>query len=47
MHLPGLNETMQQLMSGRLKQGQDLAGLMAEVGSQGDRGANAANSAQG
>ena len=37
MHLPGLSETMQQLMSGRLKQGQDLASLMAEAGSQSDQ----------
>jgi NADH:quinone reductase (non-electrogenic) len=47
MHLPGLNETMQQLMSGRLKQGQDLAGMMAEAGSSESAEANSANSASG
>ena len=45
MHLPGLNETMQQLMSGRLKPGQDLAGTMTETGSQGDGEAKAPNPA--
>ena len=39
MHLPGLNETMQQLMGDRLKQGQDLGGMMAEADRQGDSGA--------
>jgi NADH dehydrogenase len=36
MHLPGLNETMQELMCGRLKPGQDLAATMAEASSQGE-----------
>jgi NADH dehydrogenase len=45
MHLPGLNETMQQLMCGRLKQGQDLAGTIAEADSQGEPEAKAPNSA--
>ena len=44
MHLPGLSETMQQLMAGRLKQGQDLASLMAEAGSQSDQESNATTS---
>jgi NADH:ubiquinone reductase (H+-translocating) len=45
MHLPGLNESMQQLMGDRLKQGQNLGGMMAEAGRQGDSGAQPANSA--
>ena len=28
MHLPGLNSTMQELMSGRLKHGEDLDSMM-------------------
>ena len=38
-HLPGLNETMQQLMCGRLKEGQDLNSMIADPPPQGDRGA--------
>jgi NADH dehydrogenase len=38
-HLPGLNETMQQLMCGRLKEGQDLNSMIADAAPQGDRGA--------
>ena len=45
MHLPGLNETMQQLMCGRLKPGQDLAATMAEANPQGDPTGKAVNSA--
>jgi NADH:ubiquinone reductase (H+-translocating) len=36
MHLPGLNETMQQLMCGRLKPGKDLAATMEEANPQGE-----------
>ena len=32
MHLPGLDATMQQLMSGRLKQGEDLTSVLAHAG---------------
>jgi len=31
MHLPGLNDTMQELMSGRIKHGEDLATMMAKA----------------
>src|SRR4029077_9151184 len=31
MHLPGLNSTMQELMSGRLKQGEDLDSMMRKA----------------
>ena len=31
MHLPGLNSTMQELMSERLKQGEDLDSMMRKA----------------
>jgi NADH:quinone reductase (non-electrogenic) len=34
MHLPGLNDTMRQLMCGRLEQGQDLTAMIAQAGQQ-------------
>ena len=32
MHLPGLSDTMQALMSDRMKHGEDLASMMANAG---------------
>ena len=31
MHLPGLKTTMQELMSGRIKQGEDLGSLVRQA----------------
>ena len=44
MHLPGLNDTMQQLMCGRLKQGQDFADMIAQADPQNGSETNATTS---